>query len=601
VRCRELTQLLWPAILVLTLATARPAHAEAQVFQGDYVGTLGPLHLRLHITAAPDGTLSGTLDSPDQGARGLPCADLRLQGSTFTFTVPSVRGSWQGTVSDAGATLSGTWTQGRAMPLTFTRDTFAAAGKPAPVDGFWLGKLPVGRGESLRIQITVRSNEKGKEFCALDSPDQDAWGLDCANVVFTGAEFAFDVPAVHGHWEGKLSGDGQSLAGTWSQHRPQPLDFQRQPEQLLPPPALKTFYAPAVAPADAAGMEALLARDFAAALERGVLSPATSAGVAIGVQRNGVRRVFAWGTAKPDSIFEIGSITKTFTGLLLAQLVAQGKVRLDEPVRALLPPGTVARPTGPEITVLDLITQHSGLPRMPDNFDPADPGNPYADYNRVRLYEFLARHGVARPQDASFLYSNLGVGLLGQALAERAGTTYAELLREQVTAPLHLDDTVMTLSSGQQARFIQGHRPDYAAAGPWVIDALAGAGALRSTAADMLSYLAANLNPESAATDRSAPARTLAAALRQSQELRADAGPGLKIAFAWLYNPDTHNYWHNGGTGGYSSFAFFNPRDGYAAVVLVNRTVSPRANVADLIGEHIVQRFAGEPAVSFSE
>jgi CubicO group peptidase (beta-lactamase class C family) len=117
----------------------------------------------------------------------------------------------------------------------------------------------------------------------------------------------------------------------------------------------------------------------------------------------------------------------------------------------------------------------------------------------------------------------------------------------------------------------------------------------------MLSYLAANLNPESAATNRSAPAPTLAAALRQSQELRAEAGPGLQIAFAWLYNPGTHNYWHNGGTGGYSSFAFFNPRDGYAAVVLVNRTVSPRANVADLIGEHIIQRFAGEPAVSFSE
>src|SRR5262249_28334065 len=191
-------------------------------------------------------------------------------------------------------------------------------------------------------------------------------------------------------------GDGQSLTGTWSQRRSQPLDFQRQAKEVPTPSVLKTFYAPAVAPADAAGMEALLTRDFAAALERGVLSPATSAGVAIGVLRNGVRRVFTWGTAKPDSIFEIGSITKTFTGLLLAQMVAQGKVTLDEPVRALLPLGTLAKPTGPEITVLDLITQHSGLPRMPDNFDPADPQNPYADYNKVKLYEFLAQHGVAR-------------------------------------------------------------------------------------------------------------------------------------------------------------------------------------------------------------
>jgi CubicO group peptidase (beta-lactamase class C family) len=483
------------------------------------------------------------------------------------------------------------------MPLTFTRET----SKPSPVDGLWRGTLAVGRGESLRIQLTVRSDEYGREFCTLDSPDQETWGLDCANVSRAGADFAFDVPAVHGRWEGRLSGDGQSLNGTWSQHRPMPLDFQRQAKSLSPPPAPKTTYAPAVAPADAAGMEALLTRDFAAALERGVLSPATCAGAAIGVLRDGVRRVFTWGTAKPDSIFEIGSITKTFTGLLLAQMVAQGEVRLNEPVRALLPPGTVAKPTGPEITLLDLITQHSGLPRMPDNFDPADPTNPYADYSAAKLYEFLARHGVARPQDASYLYSNLGVGLLGQALADRAGTRYAELLRQQVTAPLHLDDTVLTLSSGQQARLIQGHRADCHPAGPWFIDALAGAGSLRSTAADMLNYLAANLNPESVATHRSGPARTLTAALRQSQELRAEAGPGLKIAFAWHYNLEAHNYWHNGGTGGYSSFAFYNPKAGYAAVVLVNRTVSPRGNVADLIGEHIVQRFAGDPAISFSE
>lgn len=111
-----------------------------------------------------------------------------------------------------------------------------------------------------------------------------------------------------------------------------------------------------------------------------------------------------------------GSITKTFTGLILAQMVAQKRARLDEPVRELLPQGTVAKPaTGGEITLLDLSDQHSGLPRVPDNLKPAQPTNPYADYDSKALYAWVSAHGVALPSNTPFGYSNLGVGLLGQA------------------------------------------------------------------------------------------------------------------------------------------------------------------------------------------
>lgn len=589
-------------LLGLALLAARPVRAQGPVIQGEYAGTLGPLHLRLHLSAGADGTLKGTLDSPDQGANGIPCAEVHLEGSTLGFTVPSVHGSWRGTVGEEGAALVGTWTQGQPMPLTFRRNTFVAASKPSAVDGFWLGTLVSPRGGSLRIQMTVRSDRDGKEYCTLDSLDQAAWGLDCENVTWSASELAFDVPSVHGHWNGRLAADGAALAGTWNQGGELPLRFLRQAKPLLPPPPLKTTTLPAIAPVDAAGMQAVLERDFAAALRDGPLAPATFAGVAIGVVSKGVRRVFAWGTARPDSIFEIGSITKTFTGLVLAQMVEQGKVRLDEPVRSLLPAGTVAQPAGPEITLLDLVTQHSGLPRLPDNLNPSDPGNPYADYGAPALYQFLARHGVAKPVDAAYLYSNLGVGLLGQALADRAGTSYAKLLREEVTTPLQLDDTVVSLSPGQAARLIQGHTADHRPARPWDFDALAGAGALRSTAADMLSYLAANLDPQEVPAGSGSASRTLAAALVKSHELRADAGTDMKIAFAWHYNTRTQDYWHNGGTGGYSSFAFFNPQGGYAAVVLLNRTVNQRgANLADLLGQHISQRCAGVPASSIAD
>jgi len=587
-------------VLLLAGLRADPARAQAGAIHGDYLGTLGPLHLKLHITAAADGTLNGTLDSPDQGASGIPCADFRLQGNTLSFAVPAVRGSWQGTVGSDGTTLSGTWNQGTPMALNFTRDTFVAASTPSAVDGFWLGTLQTPR-QSLRIQLTVKSDRAGHESCALDSPDQGAYDLACGNVAWSGGDLSFDVAQVHGHWRGKLSGDGQALLGTWSQGAPLPLTFQRQAKPLLPPPPPKTSYERAIAPVDAAAMQAVLSRDFARALKTGVLSPATSAGVAIGVVKNGVPRVFGWGTAAADSIFEIGSLTKTFTGLVLAQMVAQGKVKLDEPVRELLPPGTVARPAGAEITLLDLVTQHSGLPRLPDNLDPADPHNPYSDYRALNLYQFLARHGVERPVEPPFQYSNLGVGLLGQALADRAGTTYAKLVSEEVIAPLQLSDTGVSLSAGQQARFIQGHTFDNQPARAWELDALAGAGALHSTAADMLSFLEANLHPERLAATGSGATRTLAAALTQSHEPRAEAG-NVKIAFAWFYDPQTQDYWHNGAAGGCSSFAFFNRQADYAGVVLVNRTISSAgSSLADLLGQHIIQRLVGASAISFAD
>ncbi len=565
---------------------------------GNYLGSLGPLHLKLHLKANADGTLQGAMDSPDQGAVGLACADFHYNGKSLSFTVPIVHGTWSGTVSSDGKLLSGTWNQGSPMPLNFARDTFVPATKPTPVDGIWLGTLSAGK-HSLRAQLTIKSDQASHEYCTFDSLDQGAMGLECAKVVLYGNDFSFDVPVVHGHWSGKLAPDDKSLTGIWSQGTPMPLNFQRQSTALAAKPIPPPTFDPAMPPVPVAELQSVLDRDLASALKNGALAPGTQAGVAIGVAQHGVTRVFTYGTAQTNSIFEIGSITKTFTGLVLAQMVAQKKVKLDEPVRWLLPAGTVAKPEGPEITLLDLVTQHSGLPRMPDNFHPADKNNPYADYRAADLYAFLAKHGVAKPADPPFLYSNLGFGLLGQALADRAKTTYPKLLQEEATSPLGMKDTVVSLSPGQQRRFIQGHDAEHHPVHAWDLDAMAGAGAIRSTASDMLIYLDANLHPEkfsSSAASATPAARTLSTALTQSHELRADVAPGMRIAFAWLYNTTTGNYWHNGGTGGYTSYAFFNPKSDDAAVVLSNTS----SRFADLLGEHIGERLSGKPAISLS-
>ena len=478
------------------------------------------------------------------------------------------------------------------------QDDVGSQGKVSPVDGIWLGALQAGA-QSLRIQIVLTSDAQGQERCTLDSIDQGAFNIECANVVYANRQLNFDVPAVKGHWLGELSADQNALSGTWAQGASLALNLTQQAKRWSPPPPAFDPAKPAVKVAD---MQSVMSGDLEQALKSGALGPSSNAGITIGILQHGDLRVFAFGTAKPDSIFEIGSISKTFTGLLLAQMVEQGLVKLDEPVRQLLPAGTVPKPEGAEITLLDLTTQHSGLPRMPDNFKPASPDNPYADYGSTNLYQYIAGHGLGKAGTPDFLYSNLGVGLLGQALANRAGETYPALLEQQVTAPLGLYDTVVSLSATQHARFIQGHAADHSAAHAWDLDALAGAGAIRSTANDMLTYLEAQLHPDKIPSSHAPKTRTLPAALKLTHELRADVPGGMKIGFGWFCNTATGTYWHNGGTGGYSSYAFFNPKEDYAGVVLFNTTIKPAGgSFADSVGHHLEQRVAGKPAVSLGD
>ncbi len=354
-----------------------------------------------------------------------------------------------------------------------------------------------------------------------------------------------------------------------------PFVFSSAP--AAPPPQ----YDAAMAPVSAANLKTVLDRDLVPAMTGdGALTPAKHAGVAVGVLEHGDQRILAYGTAKQNSILEIGSITKTFTGLALAQMVEEGKLRLDQPLRELLPPGTVAKPQGDEITLLDLATHRSGLPQTPDN------QRPNYDYSVANLYAYIAKHGVAKPASTEFRYSNLGFGLLGQALANRAGMTYPFLVQEEVTGPLGLTDTVVSLSAEKDLRLIPGYDTSNHPMLHWDHAGLAGAGSLHSTAGDMLTYLDAQLHPERFGT--------LARALEESHRPRASADAGNGIGLAWAYNPVLGVYWHNGATAGYSSFAFFYPKGDVAGVVLLNTT--PRIiSFADQLGAHIGQRLAGLP------
>jgi serine-type D-Ala-D-Ala carboxypeptidase/endopeptidase len=485
-----------------------------------------------------------------------------------------------------------------AMTVAFCMFAVAVAVAAAPVDGYWLGTLQVDDTNKLRLQLNVESDASGAR-CKLDSLDQMVYGIECANEKIAEREFSFDIPGVGGRYIGTLSADGKQLSGTWTQRMTWPLVFERQATLQAPPPRKEPTIEPALPPVSAPDMQAVLTKDFDHLLKSGPLAAGTGIGVTIGVQRDGERRVFSYGAARPDSLFEIGSITKTFTGLVLAQMIEQQHVTAEQPVRTLLPANAVPKPSGTEISLLDLVTHRSGLARLPPNFEPANPANPYLDYSVDRLYAYLAQHGLARPADAAPAYSNLGFGLLGQALENRANVDYAILLSQQITIPLCMTDTFVQLDEAHKARFIQGHTHDRNLTGPWDFDALAGAGAIRSTADDLLKYLAAQMQP--APCERAADSlhtKTLTAAIKRSQTVQGDLGPGGKIAYGWIFNPETGGtYWHNGGTGGYTSYAFFNPQHRYAGVVLTNLAIGPRSMFADTLGTHLEQRLAGKKVI----
>ncbi len=586
--------------LIAMLATAfcgLSALAQAptpQSMAGDWMGTLGSgttsLPLVLHLQSAADGKLNAALDSPSQGGYGIPGSNVQISGSNFSFEVPSVHGSYSGTLSADGKTISGTWTQGKPLKLVLQQTATAAAlaqVKPSPIDGDWTGVLRAGD-VSLRLVFHFHSIPGDKIDGTLDSLDQGAMGLQCSVVKLKGEKVSLGVPSVAGIYNGTLSADGNEISGTWVQGTVLPLVLTRQAK-----PAASTIPQPAPAgpPIALKDLKPALDKEFAA-----VIAAWPEAGVVVGVLDHGERKVFAYGTARADSIFEIGSVTKTFTGLALAQMVQQHTVALDQPVRELLPAGTVSKPaSGPEITLLDLATQRSALARLPDNMHPKSQADPYADYTSKDLYDFLAKRGVGRPETTEFLYSNLGFGLLGQALAEKAGESYAALIQQQITGPLGMKDTTIALSPAQQARLIQGYSGAHDKAHVWTFDAMAGAGALHSTADDLLTYLEAYLHPEKLAS--AGAASTLAAALRLAQQPQADGPGGIRIALGWLVRPETDIYWHDGGTAGYSALVKFEPKRDRAIVVLYNcLDITPGKPLpADAVAANVTALLDGKP------
>jgi CubicO group peptidase (beta-lactamase class C family) len=318
-------------------------------------------------------------------------------------------------------------------------------------------------------------------------------------------------------------------------------------------------------------------------------------GIVVGlVTPHGMRTVTYGTTSKDgaqkvgaDTVYDIGSITKVFTALTLADMAQHGEVTLDDRVAKYLPKGTVLPKDGArQITLADLATHTAGLPLRPDNLAPKDPDNKYAEYSEADLYQYLAHAKPANPIGSTYEYSNPGFGLLGVALAHRAGTDLDTLIQRRILRPLGMNDTVRTATSALRGRMAQGYSYDFGSADlkpakHWDYgNGIAGAGGYRSTANDMMKYLQAILGY------RKSP---LAPAFAAMTKTRRPGGmmPATSIALAWnILDRDGHKLvWKNGSVGGFRAFIGYDTAARTGVVVLVN---AQTGTGGDDIGLHIL-------------
>jgi D-alanyl-D-alanine-carboxypeptidase/D-alanyl-D-alanine-endopeptidase len=304
-------------------------------------------------------------------------------------------------------------------------------------------------------------------------------------------------------------------------------------------------------------------------------------GIVVGVIEPNGRRVAAYGklaigdprTLDGDTIFEIGSISKVFTSLLLADMVNRKEATLDDAAAKYLPRSVnMPERSGRSITLHDLSTHSSGLPPLPGNLKPE------GDYSMEDLYRFLSGYSLPRDAGSEYEYSNLGAGLLGHLLACRAGSDYENLIRSRIARPLGMPDTGITLPSSMNQRMATGHNAMLVpVANSDLPTPLAGAGALRSSANDMLTFLEAFLGYKES---------PLSPAMKAMLEVRRPAGQAT-IGLGWIIM-SAHGreiVGHNGATGGFRAFAGYDPEARTGVVVLSN--ASTPSGIDD-IGFHLL-------------
>jgi len=323
---------------------------------------------------------------------------------------------------------------------------------------------------------------------------------------------------------------------------------------------------------------------------RPLIDSEVAMGLVVGVIDGDRREVRGYGKARleldgapdADTLFEIGSISKVLTGVLLAPAVARGEVALLDLAQQHMPEGkTLPKTDANQIRIVDLATHMSGLPRLPDGMVPHG-DDPYAAFTREELFEGSCRSMLRNEPGTVYEYSNLGAALLGQLLVDRAGaSSYEQLLHDRVLKPLAMDRTSIQLQGSMTAMLASGSNADLAYVQPWNLAAFAPAGGIRSSMTDMLKFARAQWTVLAAANS--------ADSLAMAREKQRDIPGGLGIGLGWHIAKDGTTRWHNGETGGFHSMLLVRTEDRRAVCILANTATS----VVDSVAELILRRLCG--------
>lgn len=264
-----------------------------------------------------------------------------------------------------------------------------------------------------------------------------------------------------------------------------------------------------------------------------------------------------------DTVFQVGSVSKAFVTLLLSDMVLRDEVKLNDPAQKYLPIGVTMPELGRQVTLQDLATHMSGLPSMPTNFDLKAKPNPVEAYTTQQWYEFLSFYQLSREPGTKLEYSNQGVALLGHLLALRAGETYERLVTARIMRPLGMISTSIRLSPRQRRRLAPGHDMYRRPVDSWEMRTLQASGSMRSTAGDLLTFLAAYLGY------RDTPLKA-AMAFQTSQPKPPGSSTNQSLGLVILPSAAGPVYFHDGGKEGYRSLIAFCPQARSGVVVLAN-------------------------------
>lgn len=287
-------------------------------------------------------------------------------------------------------------------------------------------------------------------------------------------------------------------------------------------------------------------------------------------------------TPNDQTVYEIGSVSKVFTGILLADAAIRNEVSLDQPAQELLRDvAKMPKKGDKDITLADLSTHWSGLPRLPSNMRNVGGNNPYSDYTSDLAIEFLNSHELGRAPGQQMEYSNLAVSFLGHLLCRQAGKSYDDLLSERIAGPIGMTSTTVTGNAEVLKRLATGHSTVGKPHSTWEFADMPGAGGIRSSVVDMIKFARANLDP---------PQDDFGKALDLAwQQHRAGDAQNFAMGLGWHIARDGTTRWHNGQTGGFHSMLMIS-RDFEAAVVVLSNTATMEI---DRLGEDLIRLLAG--------